>query len=205
MHERRYFAALSGLDVTELDFTRSFDNLRVYYERWLFEQEDLYTASQYSVPYAHGAQYVFQVWSEGGQPAVRALFDAPPENMREVLALAWGGDADVEVIPFEPPAAQSADHALQAWTTMGAWGLYLLVEPRLTDGPSARELALAWRGDQLEVFSSGAGDAIASWYIELGDATLASRLVALLTGTPGVDAIQSDTRVTLTTSIVPER
>ena len=201
MHERRYFAALSGLDVTELDFTRSFDNLRNYYENWLFQQEDLYTASQFSVPYAHGAEYVFQVWSEGGQAAVRALFDAPPQNMREVLALAWGGDPHVEVTDFDPPLAQSADHFLQAWTTMGAWALYLLVEPRLTGGPSARDLALAWRGDQLEVFSSSSGEVVASWYIALSDATLASRLVTLLTGTPGIEAAQSDTTVALTTTI----
>ncbi len=204
MHERRYFAALSGLDVTQLDFTRSFDNLRAYYEQWLFEQEDLYTATQFSVPYAHGAEYVFQVWSEGGQPAVRALFDAPPENMREVLALAWGGNAHVDVTPFEPPVAPSAGYSLQAWTTMGAWALYLLVEPRLAGDLSARELALAWRGDQLEVFSSPGGEAVANWYLELSDATLASQLVALLTGTPGVDATQSDTRVTLTTTVAPK-
>jgi hypothetical protein len=124
--------------------------------------------------------------------------------MREVLALAWGADARIEVTPFAPPVAPSADHSLQAWTTMGAWALYLLVEPRLSGGQGARELALAWRGDQLEVFSLPRGDAVANWYFELSDATSAAQLVSLLTGTPGIDAAQSDTRVTLTTTLAAE-
>jgi hypothetical protein len=209
LHERRYFAARAGLDAAELDLQRSFDNLRDASERWLFEQGDLYSASQLSVPYAHGAAYVFDVWSEGGSSAVRALFDAPPSSMREVLATSWGGELSVPLEPFPAPTEAASglgferspgEAKLETSTSMGAWGLYLLVRSKLDDAESARSLALGWRGDLLEVFSLAAGETAARWQLQLGDALAAARVAELLSDMPGVTASAAEARVTLLTT-----
>lgn len=209
LHERRYFAARAGLNAAEVDFQRSFDNLRDASERWLFEQEDLYSASQLSVPYAHGAAYVFDVWSEGGSSGVRALFDAHPSGMRDILASSWGGERAVALeqfqAPTEPPSGLGVEPSLgettpEAWMSMGAWGIYLLVQPKLDDLELARGLALSWRGDLLEVFSLAGGETVARWQVRLDNATDAARFVDALRDMPGVTASQAAAQVTLLTT-----
>lgn len=209
LHERRYLAARAGLDAAGLDFRRSFGNLREASERWLFEQADLYSATQLSVPYAHGAAYVFDVWSRGGPDAVRSLFDAPPSSMRDVLATSWGGELSVPLEAFqdamerpsgldlEPPPSETT---LELSTSLGAWGLYLLVQPKLAELESARELALGWRGDLLQVSSSATLETTARWQLQLDNVMAAARLVDLLRGMPGVTTSQVEARVTLLTT-----
>jgi len=199
LHEQRYLAALSGLDIAELDLERTFDNLHEASENWLFEQPDLYSASRSSAPYAHGAEYVFHVWSSGGEPAVRALFDAPPDTMHDILSSAWGGAIDIEVeavndtLPPDPPEAR-----LAAWTTMGAWGVYLLARPRLPDAEAhARELALAWRGDRLEAFSFGAEQTAARWQIQFVDADAAASFEVEFADDSLITATRDGSRVVL--------
>lgn len=208
LQERRYFAARAGLDSAELDFERSFESSRDATELWLFEQTDLYSASQLGVPYAHGAAFAFGVWSEGGSAALRALFDSPPTNMREVLASAWGGEPSVALSPLTPPAEpmpprldlELGEPSLEASTALGAWAVYLLVQPRLRPLTAARELALSWRGDLLEVFAQGARETSARWQIELAQASHAAQLARLLADLEGVTATQIGARVTLLAS-----
>lgn len=208
LHERRYFAARAGLDTSTLDFRRSFGNLREASERWVFEQADLYTATQLSVPYAHGAAYVFDVWSRGGPDAVRSLFDAPPSSMRDVLATSWAGALNVPFEPFQGSTERASgldvepspsEATLEASTSLGSWGMYLLVQPKLDELESARQLALGWRGDLLEVFSAASGETSARWQLQLDDVMAAARVVELLRDIPGVIASQVNARVTLIT------
>ena len=98
------------------------------------------------------------------------------------------------------PGASPGEAKLETWTSMGAWALYLLVQPRLDEPESARNLALGWRGDLLEVFSLAAGDIAARWQLQLGDALAAARVVGLLSDMPGVTASQVEARVTLLTT-----
>lgn len=186
MHERRYFAALAGLDIGEIDLERSFLNLRQNAERWLWSQADLFTSSQLSVPYGHGAEYIYSVWAKGGQGAVRALFDAPPASMLEILATVWGEGDRTELTPFPAPASPPPEgFVLETWTPMGAWGVYLLAGRSAADLTVAERLALDWRGDLLEVFSFGALQTAARWRLrfdreesaaELADLVAAERL-----------------------------
>jgi hypothetical protein len=207
MHERRYFAASLGLDLATLDLEASFANLRASSEQWVFAQDDLYTASQLSVPYAHGAAYVHGVWSAGGQGAVRALFDAPPSSMLPILATVWEADVSGQTAPAElPPTPVPPDQLLAASTRMGAWAIYLLARPVLQGDPAARALALAWNNDRLDVFSAGSGGAetAARWTIDFADASHAAQLVMSMAEDPSISARQDEARVTLLTASSPD-
>jgi len=201
MHERRYFAALAGLDVSVLDLAQSFRSITTNTERWLWSQADLYTASQLSVPYAHGAEYLYGVWAEGGQAAVRALFDAPPASMQPILAAVWGGPSTQPFTPYPPPASSALPGvALAAWTTMGAWGVYLIAARGLDDVAAAEHLALDWRADQLEVFTFAKSETAARWRIRLGTSESAAQLVEIVAGEPLIEATHDGSTVTLRTA-----
>jgi hypothetical protein len=198
LHEERLRAALSGLDVASVDWQTELRERREAAERSLFAESDLYSASLLRVPYAHGVQYVQGVWSEGGTEAVRALLHAPPDNMREILASVWGYRAEPSDGELPEPAEPSfPDAQLQAWSRLGAWGLYLMLEPRLERSEQARELALDWRNDRFEAFSYGESETAARWSIELADMDAATSLATALSGTPAFAVRQTGTRVQL--------
>jgi hypothetical protein len=198
LHEEWLRAALSGLDVASIDWQSELRERREAAERSLFAESDLYSASLLRVPYAHGAQYVQSVWAEGGTEAVRALLQAPPDSMRQILASVWGGQAQPSAGELPEPAEPSfPDAQLQAWSRLGAWGLYLMLGPRLERREQARELALHWRNDRLEAFSYGENETAARWSIQLADMDAASSLAAVLSGTPGFTLRQIGAEVRL--------
>jgi hypothetical protein len=207
MHERRFFAALAGLDVSQIDLDRSFANLTRNTERWLWSQADLFTASQLGAPYGHGAQYVYGVWAEGGQGSVRALFETPPASMQEILAAVWGGEVASELQRFAAPASPAPSGlALETWTAMGAWGVYLLAGRNATDLGIAERLALDWRGDLLEIFSFDESETAARWRIRFARTEAADALLALIADEPLFEAASRGGVVTLraATALPPE-
>jgi len=120
---------------------------------------------------------------------VRALLEAPPRDMREILARLWGDGSLARAQPaLETAPVDPADAVLQTWSTLGAWGVYLFFRPRLATREAARELALAWRSDRLEAFSFGAGQVAGRWWIQLADEQAASRLAAAVGAQPGLRA-----------------
>jgi hypothetical protein len=204
MHERRFFAALAGLDVAELDLARSFANLTQNTERWLWSQADLFTASQLGAPYGHGAEYIYGLWAKGGQDSVRALFDAPPASMQEILAAVWGGEVASELEPFAPPASSAPSGSrLETWTAMGAWGIYLLAGRSATDLSIAERLALAWRGDLLEIFSFDESETAARWRVRFGSVESADELLVLVADEPSFEAARDGVVVTLRAATAP--
>ncbi len=200
LHERRYYAALIGLDIEALDVESNFEHGSDFFEDWLFEQPDLYSSSPSSVPYGAGAEYVYGIWREGGAEAVRALFDTPPLHMQQVLARVWGGEPNVESVELtEPVEGEVPDATLAGWSTLGAWMLYTLAEPLSpNDRDRARQLALDWRGDRFEAFATSAGATAARWRLVFADAAAASR-AALLLGTHRLlDVTDTGAELTLT-------
>jgi hypothetical protein len=199
MHERRAVAAMLGLDIAELDFSRSFANAREVSEDWLFEQPDLYFASQASMPYSHGSDYLYRIWQREGQTGVRARFDDPPLSTSELLSPLWAEAQDFAGVAFAEPTVPEGEDAVPSyWTSMGAWPLYLFLHARINEA-EARRLALAWRGDQLTAFGLGTGQTAARWRLELSDESAASRIASLLQATPGsILVARAGTRLTLT-------
>lgn len=204
MHERRYFAALAGLDIEEIDLERSFMNLRRNAERWLWSQADLFTSSQLSVPYGHGAEYIYALWAKSGQGAVRALFDAPPASMHEILVTVWEDDANAELAPFPAPTGPAPEgFVLETWTPMGAWGVYLLAGRSAADLVVAERLALDWRGDLLEIFSFDSRETAARWRLRFVHEESAAALADLVADEPLFEATREDATVTLRASTAP--
>jgi hypothetical protein len=87
--------------------------------------------------------------------------------------------------------------ALETWTAMGAWGVYLLAGRNATDLSVAERLALAWRGDLLEIFSFDESETAARWRIRFARTDAADELMALVADEPLFEAASGGVTVTL--------
>ena len=58
------------------------------------------------------------------------------------------------------------------------------------DTPAGQELALGWRGDQLDVYELDAGGAAARWHVELASAQHAASFATLLEQNPRISVRQ---------------
>jgi hypothetical protein len=196
LYEQRFHAALTGVDVTAVDWRALLASQRQAAEQDLFAEHDLYSASLLRVPYAHGSEYVEAVWAHGGPALVRQLLAEPPRDMRQILGQLWGDETpEPDLRPIEPAAIRPADATLATWSTLGAWGVYLFCRPKLATAEAARQLALGWRGDRLEAFSFGNGQTAGRWSIEFADAAAASSLLAAVATVPALRARQQATRL----------
>jgi hypothetical protein len=198
-YEQRFYAALSGLDVTQIDWRGYFTSRREGTEAWLFAQADLYSSTLLRVPYSHGASYVYGIWAASGPDAVRALLDTPPPNMREVLASSWG-ETPVEFVAAPDPGDVPTGFERAVQTTLGAWNLYLLARPLFASADPARQLALSWRSDRLDVFSYDETETAARWTLDLADADSATQLTLELASNPRLHAQHSGHRIQIVTA-----
>lgn len=205
LHQRRVLAALFGLDLATLDFERSFANGREQNEEWLFEQPELYFSSFSSVPYTHGSDYVHRRFQSDGQAGVRALLEAPPENMHEILAELWQGTTDsapgallVPEVPEGEPAS------IEITTSLGSWMLYAFLHRRTTV-EAARRFALAWQDDMLNVISTDPDQIIGHWQVTLADEPSALDFERLALSVPGIQTRRLGTTVRMVSasSVVP--
>jgi hypothetical protein len=199
-YEQRFYAALSGLDASQIDWGSYFWSRRESTEAWLFEQADLYSSTLLRVPYSHGASYVYGVWSAAGPAAVRALLEAPPPDMRALLASFWAGTAPIALEPLSATAETPAGLELAVQTRLGAWNLYLLARPLLDSADPARRLALSWRSDRFDVFGYDETETAARWLIDLADTDSATQLAQALTRSPRLSTQRSGRRVQIVTA-----
>jgi hypothetical protein len=198
-HEQRLYAALTGVDAASVDWRGELARQRVAAEQQLFQESDLYSASLLHVPYAHGCEYAARVWSEGGPAALSHLLSAPPRDMREILARLWGDVAQPSPSPVAPSAVGSGA-TLQAWSTLGAWGVYLFFRPRTGSEEAARELSLAWRGDRVEAYSLSSGQVAGRWSIDFADGAAATRALTSVGSSPRLWARQQGPRLLIETA-----
>jgi hypothetical protein len=204
LHQRRVLAALFGLDLASLDFERSFENAREATEEWLFERPELYFSSFSSVPYSHGSDYVHRRFQSEGQAGVRALLEAAPDNMHEILSELWQrttASAPGALLVPEIPEGEPA--SIEITTSLGSWMLYAFLHPHMTV-EAARGFALAWRDDMFNVLSSDPEQIIGHWQITLDEARAIS-LQSVAERAPGVRARRSGATVTLVSAsgIIP--
>jgi hypothetical protein len=139
------------------------------------------------------------VWSEGGPAALSHLLSAPPRDMREILARLWGDVAQPSPSPVAPSAVGSGA-TLQAWSTLGAWGVYLFFRPRTGSEEAARELSLAWRGDRVEAYSLSSGQVAGRWSIDFADGAAATRALTSVGSSPRLWARQQGPRLLIETA-----
>jgi hypothetical protein len=199
-HEQRLYAALTGVDAASVDWAEELASQREASEQQLFQESDLYSASLLRVPYAHGCEYAARVWSDGGPAALSGLLESPPRDMRQILARLWDDSAAQPSASPVTPSAVGPGATLQAWSTLGAWGVYLFFRPRLDSAAAARELALAWRGDRVEAYSLGGAQAAGRWSIEFAEDAAATRALAAAGSQPRRWARQEGPRLLIETS-----
>ena len=160
-----FASALWGLDDTTVDYRSRFTSWVDRVEEQLADESPLLATPRY-FPYSFGARYVYNVYEQGGIPAVRDLFDTPPAGTLPVL-LSERSVSDVEVDPmadlsFPPPLD---GFALAFWDTLGAWvyGKFLAHgDPAHDDGQMAH-----WRGDRLVVYVDSALNVVVLWRLRL--------------------------------------
>ncbi|HEU4583257.1 MAG TPA: hypothetical protein VFS67_33595 [Polyangiaceae bacterium] len=199
-HEQRLYAALTGVDAASVDWPAELAAQRESSEQQLFQESDLYSASLLRVPYAHGCEHAARVWSEGGPGALRGLLEAPPRDMREILARLWGGAEAQPALSPVGPSAVGASAQLQAWSRLGAWGVYLFFRPRLGSLEAARELALGWRGDRVEAYALSGAEVAGRWSIDFADDAAATRALAAAGSQPRLWARREGRRLRIETS-----
>lgn len=154
LHETRANAAMLGLDLEHLDLAMSVMESRCNYERMLFGgQVDLFGFGSIALNYGYGADWAFRLWQAEGSSAIRHLMDAAPPSVLDALSQLWFDEsaADITLVPY-PDDTVYEGNAPAMFTRLGPWGIYLETHAQLGE-QTAREVATAWRGDQLEAFN----------------------------------------------------
>lgn len=190
LHQERFGVSLLGLDPGAVDLPKHFDNAVRLAEDSVRMQPSPYIGSYSGFPYEFGARLLLPRFTQQGSQAIADLFASPPAGTRILLDPA----NDAGVPAWTAPAAPTppADWTLTQQTTLGAWGVFLLLAQ---DGPAADAdvQARSWRGDRLWVYG-GTGTApsptVVVWRIAFADGAMAasvaqrlsSRLVTQVSG-----------------------
>jgi hypothetical protein len=120
-----------------------------------------------------------------------------------VLQSAWGAAPEVAT-PSPYPAANvyttggeptaGSEVIPLAYDRLGAYAVYTAA--RLAgEAAVGEQLALGWRGDQLDVFELDAGGAAARWHLTFDSAQQATSFATLLEQNPSVSVRQRGTSV----------
>ena len=189
----RAYLAMTGRDVTRIDWDRTLSNFRDDVIAPAFEAPSPFLASITTFPYAYGAASAFRSW-----PDHAAQFDAPPLTTLEVLSRDAG-------VAFTEPAELGVEaptpdggYRLVDGDSLGAFQLSLSAHGLGVDLSAAQNLAQAWRGDALWVYAGPDGETSWVWVLQFADPTFADQLFALQQSNPHLDAAVLGERVVLT-------
>ncbi len=203
--EARYFqtlyqSSLFGLDPAQVDFARTFASVRQNGDDWLWAQEDLLSATRFTMPYAYGAEYLHEAIRRGRVASPRDLFEMPPATVRDVMGELWEGAQPEPSTSLPPAEAPEGATPPATDTSLGGWPLYALLHAAL-DEAQARALALDWRGDRLDAGALKGGGAWAVWQIHLAQEASAERVAAALSaalpGEPSHEVARRGPRVSV--------
>jgi hypothetical protein len=197
-YEYRAAPAFLGIDTARADFDSVFQEHLERLEQRNFDSSTPTDGSFITFPYAYGAEQAYAAWHHGGPRGTDALWASPPLTTQAVMANVLGVNepqaAGVELAPLDFSVdGLDKDLALTTVDTQGAWGLAIALE-RATE-EEHDELATSWRGDRLSAVQTTAGAVLALWQIELDGAESASKVGAMLSRLPNVDAASSGARV----------
>lgn len=191
LYEELAWVLLQGLSV-DLDYWYSNIDWRAKYSRDAVIQNESPYNQLWLLRYSTGARFLLDAWLDGGNQAVRKIFDAPPNN-----TLYWMlGYAEsqrrtepllrsLSCVLAQPPEGYDQVN----WDTLGAFSLYAFLSQNIAaSGPTpsaqAWELAKAWRQDALAVFKDEEGKVAVSWRLRLVDEIAAKEIEQLLGNSP---------------------
>lgn len=175
-YSNRYKAALAGIDVSRFDELGSINEGLQADIDWISAQPSTYVATNDRFAHHFGARAMYLAWQRAGLDGVNGLFDSKLLT-HQLMASETRELAAPPVKLHAEPSAPETWNPEPSVTAIGAWGLFLSLNPHL--GPDdAWALALAWRGDQVYVYKSLDPDDQTAlvWQVETADDASASRL-----------------------------
>jgi len=110
-------------------------------------------------PYGAGYNFVANVYSVGGWPAVDKLYESPPVSMEMIMhpQKYWDGDEPVTVEPIDLAGALGDGWREFESNVMGEFWTYLILREHIPDH-QARFAAAGWGGDSYAVAHNEAAD-----------------------------------------------
>ena len=148
--------------------------------------------------YGIGARFLLDAWLDGGNAAVRRLFDTPPTS--SVYWMLGYAESQTRIEPLSLGLACTTPRAPSGftpshWDTLGAFSLYAILSrsaDRSEPVPNSQafQLARSWRQDHLQIFESEADEVAVSWRVRFSDAEAAKEVARLLSA-----SMRSDLKV----------
>lgn len=173
----RALLAMTNRDVSKVDWPTSLDNFQADLLDEAYKDPSPYLASIVTFPYAYGAQLSYQAWTEDGVRFHEMQFDKPLLTTYEVASAVDGdGDRLDEIAFTAPTSVEDAGLTLQQETALGAFLTELQLRASGVTSADAVELAQAWRGDRLFIYSQG-DSAAWLWELEFADVDEAAAFV----------------------------
>lgn len=206
-HENLFLLGIQGRTPDAATLTDAFAGYREAAEAELFAAPSPFVDTFIVTPYLYGPSWVQNLWVTGGSEAVQGRYSSLPTDSLEVLRAGWGEAASPYEVsefplgnlfarPGEPFPAEGSDAYPLAIDRLGAWFVHLA--GRLHSTPAeARELALGWRGDQMDLFALDDGRAAARWRVRFETSDQATRFGQLFAGNANVKARQDGVGVYL--------
>lgn len=176
-------------------------------EAIFFDPASAWNRSLSLAPYIYGPYQVLDAWLEGGAEAAAARYDEPTGESLRMIEAALGVRGTGELLdpfPVNPifPAPGSAlpvvgDEAYPLVVDrLGAWTIYVLARLNGSDDPDA--LALAWRGDQIDIFELDAGGYAGRFRVRFDTAENAAEFERVIVQNPNADVRTADDVVIVT-------
>ncbi len=155
MYQYRAQAAMTGHDVTNVDWDKFFEEVRDGFEDIALKDGAPYLVAPNSFPYGYGTLAAFRAWNSDGPLYHRAQFGNAPRRSLDVMNESYGKPPVTAAAPrvVEPPLPSpyiSVDHGV-----MGAFLLELFAHHAGASSDDARALALAWRADSMWICRNG--------------------------------------------------
>ena len=198
-------AMLNGVPLDAAWVDASLRQRRVENEEQVFLGQNVFSSALQLLPYTYGSIWIGDTWLRSGRPAVQNRYEHAPGHCLPALRAAWragGADETPKLLTYptvniyssgERPGPDSEKIPV-ALDRLGAYSLYIAA--RLAgDAALGEGLALAWRGDQLDVYRLQAGGSAARWQARFADDASASAFAELMARNGAVSVRSSERTV----------
>ncbi|HKO91820.1 MAG TPA: hypothetical protein VJU61_11735 [Polyangiaceae bacterium] len=162
---------LQRIPIDSRSLETGLDSLRRAAQDDLFMGPSVLFSTLQFLPYTYGPEWMYRLWLNGGSSQIQSQYDKVPTNLLPVLGAAWGKPTPRALLTAFPVAnvfytgttpAEGSELIPVGTDRLGAWTVYVAArlagEERL-----AEDLALGWRGDQLDVYQLDAGGNAGRW------------------------------------------
>lgn len=183
-------AMLDGLPLNADWIESSLRERRQANEDEVFQGPHVFTSALQLLPYTHGSIWMAEGWLQGGRAALRSRFEHAPASSLPLLRAGWGEDGGKapKLLTYPTgniyfrgaPPAPGSELIPIALDRLGPYGVYIALRLIGADPALAEQLALAWRGDQLDVYQLEAGGTAARWQAQFADDSSASGFASLM-------------------------